>query len=84
MENDPLLLPKLINNNDETGWRLEYLHAYLASPCMREHSPVSHAPHLWQHIWIKDGFEFKRAGKMSYFCNRNWFFFFFLHMMLYL
>lgn len=72
--------PKLINNNDESGWRLEYLHAYLASPCMQEHSPVSHALHLWQHIWIKDGFEFKRAGKMSYFCNRNWFFF--LHMML--
>ena len=51
---------KLINNNDEPGWHLEYLHAYLALPCMREHC---HAPQLWQHIWKKDGFELKGADK---------------------
>lgn len=54
---------KLINNNDEPAWHLEYLHAYLALPCMREHSLVCHAPKLWQHIWKKDGFELKHAGK---------------------
>lgn len=54
---------KLINNNDEPGWHLEYLHAYLALPCMREHRPVCRALRLWQHIWRKDGFELKRANK---------------------
>lgn len=31
---------KLINNDEEPAWRLEYLHACSAPPCMQEHSPA--------------------------------------------
>lgn len=54
---------QLVNNNDEPSWHLEYLHAYLALPCMREHSRVYCTLQLWQHIWKTDGFELKRASK---------------------
>ena len=54
---------QLINNNDEPSWHLEYLHAYLALPCMWEHSRVCCAPQPWQHIWKTDGFELKRTSK---------------------
>lgn len=49
------------------AWHLEYLHAYLASPCMREHRPACRTLLLWQHIWRKDGFELKCAPANEWF-----------------
>lgn len=71
---------KLINNHDEPGWHLEYLHAYLALPRMRAHNlpcaaaMTAHLEKGW--LWIK------ARQQMSYFCSRNQLLFFFLHVRL--